>query len=228
MKRVSAIVPAAGRGRRFGSKTSKLFFNVDRKPIFFYTLRNLSASYRFDEILIAAHPDDFARIKKIITALKLHHARLVTGGETRAESVRNALHEASDAAEWVVVHDAARPLVSRPIVERALAAAQKTGGAISAYPVTATVKRVAGEIIAGTEDRRTLYLAQTPQVFRKEKLLERYRKLGKKALSLTDEASFFDGTGTRVAVALGAVSNLKITTPEDVDLFRFYLKHGRG
>lgn len=226
---VSAIVPAAGKGRRFGSKTPKLFAEVEGKPVLFYTLKNLAAAYPFKQILVATDPSHFARIGAILKSLKLRNAYLVRGGATRAESVGNALAHAS-CCEWAVVHDAARPLVSKKIVRSALAAAQKSGGAVVAVPATSTVKRAdARGRVLRTEDRSSLYLAQTPQVFRTRSLLDRYRALGRRASSLTDEASFFDGTAVRVAISPGAASNLKVTTPEDLDLVRFYLqKRPRG
>ncbi len=226
MSPVSAIVPAAGSGRRFGSRTPKLFFKIEGNPILFYTLKNLSGAYPFKEIFVASSPSYFKEIEKIGRALGLRSLRLVSGGATRAESVHNALLKIS--SDRVLVHDAARPLVTRAIVSRALKVARVSGGAVSAIPATATVKRVGpGGVIFRTEDRKTLYLAQTPQVFKKEDLLGRYRQLGKKAFKLTDEASFFDGTDTKVRVAEGSVSNLKITTLEDIELFRFYLKRGK-
>ena len=225
MNGISAILPAAGSSRRFGLKKSKLFFKVDGKPILFYTLKNISRAYRFREILIASHPDNFKEIQKIASALGLRSIVLVPGGATRAESVRNALSRVSAKSDWVLVHDAARPLVSRRIILDALKSAKKTGGAITAIPVTATVKRAGPDkVITKTEDRAALYLAQTPQVFKKEKLLGRYKALGNKAMKLTDEASFFDGSGMKVMIAPGEESNLKITTFEDIELFRFYLK----
>ncbi len=227
MTRVTAILPAAGKGRRFGTKTSKLFFKIGGKPVLYYTLKNLSRAYPFAEILVAADPDSFREIARIAVPLKIKNFKIIAGGATRAESVLNALKQASDSSEWALVHDAARPLVTGKIVKDVLRAAQKTGGAITAVPATATVKRVGKSGITGTEDRQSLFLAQTPQVFKRKALLERYRALGKKALSLTDEASFFDGTALRVQIAEGAVSNLKITTPEDAQLFRFYLQNRR-
>ena len=225
---VSAIVPAAGHGRRFGAKTSKIFFRAEGKPLLFYTLKNISNAYAFKEIIVAAHPADFEVIEKMARSLNLKSFRVLRGGATRAESVWRALLEVSSSSEWVLVHDAARPLVDRGVVLRTLETAKKFGGAVAALPATATVKRVdAHGVITGTEDRKGLYLAQTPQVFKRKKLLERYKKLGKKAFRLTDEASFFDQTGTKVGVALGSVSNFKVTTPEDRELFRFYLKHGK-
>ena len=221
---VSAIIPAAGKSRRFDSKTPKLFVKVGGKPVLFYTLKNISGAFSFLEIIIASDPFHFKTIEKIISSSGIKNARLVRGGATRAESVRNGLLSCSEKTDWVLVHDAARPLVSREVVRRALKAAQGAEGAVSALPATATVKRVkTGGAISGTEDRNTLWLAQTPQIFKKKALIGRYKKLGRKSSALTDEAAFFDGTGANVRVALGAANNFKITTPEDIELFRFYL-----
>ena len=169
---VTAIIPAAGKSRRFGSKTPKLFVNVCGKPVLFYTLKNISRAYSFKEIIIASVPSYFKPIEKIVNSLGLKNARLVKGGATRAQSVGNALLESSTDADWVLVHDAARPLVSRKVVRSALKAAQGADGAIAALPATATVKRVgSGGVISGTEDRQSLWLAQTPQVFKKKKIV---------------------------------------------------------
>lgn len=221
---ISAIIPAAGKGKRFGSGTPKLFVSAGGKPILYHTLKNIADSWPFAEVIIASDPLYFRPVQKIIRSLGLTNARVVKGGLTRAESVRNALSRVSETSDWVLIHDAARPLVSRRIVRGVVAEALKQGAAIAALPATATVKRVARHRIRGTEDRRFLYLAQTPQLFKKQQLLTRYERLGSKAFNLTDEASFFDGTRIKVSVAPGAVSNLKITTREDLELFKFYLK----
>ncbi len=224
---VAAIVPAAGKGRRFGP-LPKLFVKVGGRPVLYYTLKNLSRAYPFHCIVIASDPAYFKLIDKIARSLGLANARIVKGGETRAESVRNALLAAAG-ADWALVHDAARPMVTPNIVRGAIAVARKRGGAVAALPATATVKRAgAGGKIIGTEDRESLYLAQTPQVFRRETLLDRYKKLKRKAFLLTDEAAFFDGTNTGVWLAPGSPQNLKITTAEDLDIFKFYLKRAQN
>ncbi len=153
--------------------------------------------------------------------------RVVGGGRTRAESVRNAVFRVSPSCEWILVHDAARPLVDPSLVARLLKAAKSSGAALCALPATATVKDVKTGRVRGTLDRRNIFLAQTPQVFRKKFLLERYQKLGKKALRATDEAALFDGSRVRTAVVNGEVRNIKITTPDDLRLFQFYLNGKR-
>jgi 2-C-methyl-D-erythritol 4-phosphate cytidylyltransferase len=143
--------------------------------------------------------------------------------------VRRGLRALSKDSEWVLVHDAARPLVSRAVVRRTLKAARSSGVALCALPVTATVKRLYSErpVVRGTEDRRVFYLAQTPQVFRRSLLLSRYRALGRRALSATDEAALFDRSRVRVRVAAGETRNIKVTTREDLKLIKFYLKGRR-
>ena len=222
---VAAIIPAAGKGRRFGLGIPKLFMKVEGRPVLFYTLKNLCRAYSFKQIFIAADPVHFEAIQKIVRLLNLRNVQLVRGGSTRAQSVKNALLQVSGGVEWILVHDAARPMVSKRIIRSTIAMAQGAGGAIAAIPVTATVKRVNSRgIILKTEDRRKLYLAQTPQVFHREKLLQRYKKLGSRAFTLTDEASFFDGTAAGVRMVPGAVENIKITTTEDINVLRYYLK----
>lgn len=224
---VAAIVPAAGKGRRFGSRP-KLFVNVAGRPLLYYTLKNLCGAYPFDSIIIATEPKHFARVINITRSLGLKNVHLVKGGGTRAESVKNALL-AAGRSEWALVHDAARPMVTRRIIRGALAVARRKGGAVVSVPATSTVKRIAqGGRVLGTEDRESLYLAQTPQVFRRKKLLERYEKLGARACRLTDEAAFFDGVARGAWVAPGSPNNIKITTAEDLDIFKLYLKKSRN
>ena len=151
--------------------------------------------------------------------------RVVEGGRTRAESVRNGVLSVSENCQWVLVHDAARPLVDKNLIRRLIHSAKKTGAAILAAPVTSTVKRVdtRHKTILGTEDRGSLVLAQTPQIFKKDLLMRRYQALGPKALLATDEAALFDGSGIKVNIVHGDERNVKITTSQDLELFKFYM-----
>lgn len=216
--RVAAVVPAAGRGRRLKSKSPKPFLKICGKPLCIYTLQRLNRFFRFAEIVLVVERSKKAAAKALLRKYNFPNIRLVQGGATRAASVQNAVNALSASSEWVLIHDVARPLVSRAQVLGVLAEARKNGAAICAVPATATVKRVdlKSGFIENTEDRRSLYLAQTPQVFRKKLLLARYKKLGRRALGCTDEAALFDGTRTRVKVLQGEASNIKITTPEDL------------
>ena len=223
---MAAIVPAAGRGRRFKTKLSKILYRLQGRPLLIHTLSNLKRSYPFKEIIVLTQKNEIPRMRALLGRYGLRRVRVEEGGASRADSVKRGVEAIKSGVEWVLVHDAARPFVSKGVVQRTLAAAKASGAALCAVPATATVKRVGVRdgIVSGTEDRRTLWLAQTPQVFRKRLLLERYKKLGKKALAATDEAALFDGSRTRVRVVEGEMKNIKVTTEEDLGLLEFYLK----
>ena len=225
---VAAIVPAAGAGKRLGSKTPKAFVRVGGVPLLTLTLKCLRTAYPFKEIIVAARPANIKKYRSLLMAHGLKEAKVVGGGVTRAASVFNAMSAVSKDSEWVLVHDAARPFVDKRLVARLLMEAKKTGAALCALPATGTVKRVdTKKRVLGTEDRKTLYLAQTPQIFRKKLLLDRYLRLGKKAFTATDEAALFDHTQTRVQIVSGDERNIKITTPGDLELAEYYLKRDR-
>lgn len=224
--KVVAIVPAAGIGKRLKARTPKAFLRVSGKPLLAHTLNNLSRSYAFSELIVAADEKRVRKIRQLLRNRPPEVWKVVPGGKTRAESVWNALKAVSGNCDWVLVHDAARPLVSKPLVRRVLQAAKKTGAAICGLSVGATVKRMDSGtgMIRGTEDREMLWLAQTPQVFRRDLLVSRYRKLGRRAFMKTDEAALFDGTGVKVRMVSGDPRNIKITVPADLKLLEFYLE----
>jgi 2-C-methyl-D-erythritol 4-phosphate cytidylyltransferase len=199
----------------------KPFVRLFGKPLLLHTLESLSSAYPFTEILVAVEPGREAAARRLLG--RLRRVRVVAGGRTRAESVRNAVSQASARCDWVLIHDAARPFVTGPLVRRVLQAARASGAALCALPVTATVKRAGADLsVRRTEDRRTLYLAQTPQVFRRRLLAGRFRSAGRSASKATDEAALFDGSRVRVRLVPGESRNIKITTPEDLELFGFY------
>ncbi len=224
--RVSAIIPAAGSGRRLGARLPKLLVPVFGIPLLVHTLRQLKKSFSFSEILLAVQAGHQEKIRHILDSYGLRGVKIVAGGKTRAESVYNAIWEASPACDWILVHDMARPLVRPRLVREILKAARKTGASICGLPATATVKRIdlKKKEVLSTQNRDELFLIQTPQVFRRDRILERYRKLGRKAFLATDEAALFDGTNVKIKVVLGETKNIKITTPDDLRLFQFYLK----
>ena len=192
-----------------------------------HTLLALQKAYRFSEIIVPVNPAMENIAKDHLHCFGLKKVCVVSGGKTRAQSVQNALKQISSDACWVLVHDAARPLVSPDLVRRTIQGASKTGGAIAALPILATVKRaqLLKRVIQKTENRDTLWLAQTPQVFRRDLLEKRYRRLGRSAFGCTDEAALFDGTAIAIKIVPGEVKNIKITTPDDGELFQYYLKN---
>lgn len=227
--KVSAIVPAAGLGRRLKAKGSKALFEIDGKPLLLHTLARLKRCHAFLDIVIAAPARHLREIIQLVDGEKIAKVKVVAGGKTRAESVRNAFLETAPSSEWVLVHDAARPLVSPALCKRLLDGVRETGAAIPVEPVAATVKEAdaKNEYVRRTVKRERLFLAQTPQVFRKDLLRQAYRRLGKKAFLATDEAGLFEGSGVRVKLVEGEKQNLKITTPDDVDLYQFYAHRNR-
>ncbi len=222
---VAAVIPAAGRGKRLGAGTPKAFYPILGKPLLLHTLSSLLKTYPFVDIVVAVHPKEILYTQSLLKKFKLKDVRVVAGGATRAESVRNAVNTISSQVKWVLVHDAARPLVTTEVVRKVLAAATKADGAIAAIPISSTVKKAkpgTSQIIR-TEDRSSLYLAQTPQVFKLLSLRDRYRVLGSKTVLATDEAALFDGTKARILLSEGEARNIKITTPEDVEWAKYYL-----
>ena len=143
-------------------------------------------------------------------------AAVVPGGQTRQESVWLALRAAPDDADFVVVHDAVRPFITRALIDAVVGAARAAGAAICALPVTETVKRVRGDEVEATLDRTGLWTVQTPQAFRADLLREAHEKARRDGVVGTDDAALVERLGHPVKVIRGLEGNLKITTPEDL------------
>ncbi len=192
---VVGIVPAAGAGERLGADVPKAFAVLGGRPMVEWSLDVLREVC--DRVVVAVPPDRVAP------------PDFVAGGATRSESVRNAL-DAAPEASVVVVHDAARPLVTVELVRRCVDALEEGyDGVIAAIPVTDTVKEIEHGEVLRTPDRGRLWAAQTPQVFRADVL----RRASGEA---TDDASLIEAIGGRVRVVEGSPENLKVTTPLDV------------
>jgi 2-C-methyl-D-erythritol 4-phosphate cytidylyltransferase/2-C-methyl-D-erythritol 2,4-cyclodiphosphate synthase len=209
---VTAIIAAGGTGRRLGADVPKQLLAVGGVPIL---QRSVEAFLTHPEVsdVVVALPSSMAAAPPQF----LKGVRIVTGGDSRQASVANAFDEVSSASDVVLVHDAARPFVSGEVISRAIAAAAAHGAAIVAVPVSDTVKRIAdGDVIAETIPRDEVFLAQTPQAFRRS-ILEQAVALGRSGVEGTDEAALVERTGHRVRVVCGDPSNVKITTAGDLD-----------
>jgi 2-C-methyl-D-erythritol 4-phosphate cytidylyltransferase len=223
---VGAIIVGAGEGKRMSGGGRKQFVKIGGKPIFAYTLEIFENSKAVDHIVMVVPRDsvDFAR-EEVVEEFgfkKVHE--IVYGGETRQQSVYNGLKALKDKTAWVLIHDAVRPLVSDVLLQRVLDAARKGGAAITGVPARDTVKQVESGQIVGTLDRRLLWLAQTPQCFRYETIVEAHRRAAAEKLDATDDASLVEKYGTKVAVAVGSYANLKVTSPEDIPVFEYFLR----
>ena len=222
---VWAVLAAAGRGERLGSKRPKAFVRLRDRPLLAESLERLDASEWIDAVVVAAPPG--WEEPAVLLAEELGCAKVsasVTGGSTRAASVRAALAELPEDALVVLVHDAARPLVSDEVIERVLSAlGDGWDGAVPVLEPADTVKRVHGEAVAETLDRRTLVLVQTPQAFPAPVLR---RALAGEPGDAADCASLVEAQGGRVRVVPGDRRLLKVTDRGDLELVAGWLAPG--
>lgn len=238
--KVVVIIPAAGLGTRMtapakGRKVvpSKQFTELGGTPILIHTLRKFAACAEVAEICVALRPGEIAgfrsRLEKEGKDILQKKLQFVEGGEHRQQSVAHALDAISAAADDVVlVHDAVRPFVTQEIIREVIRAVQKHGAAIAGTPAVDTVKQVErtseGALIKSTIPRERVVLAQTPQGFRYDVLKKAFDEATADGFRGTDEASLVERSGHEVAVVMGSPSNMKITTPADLELAEFYLR----
>ena len=217
--RIAAILPAAGSGSRLGAVRPKQFIELAGKSILLRSLEAFQYADEVDEILVSVAGTAVEHVRRLVEANRLNKVlHIVAGGPRRQDSVWNALQklEGSD-VRVVLIHDAARPFVSAELIRSVCEAAETFGAAIPALPVTDTIKRVSPErFIDGTIDRSTLAMAQTPQGFRLDILLNAFRAALKDSYTGTDEASLLEHLGMRVKIIAGEKENMKITDPEDL------------
>jgi 2-C-methyl-D-erythritol 4-phosphate cytidylyltransferase len=220
-----AVLVAAGAGERLGADRPKAFAALAGRPLLAESLERLDASDWIDAIVVAAAPgweEPTILLAEELVASKV--TSVVAGGETRAESVRNALAEVGDEALVVVVHDAARPLVDDRVLERVLGRLDGTvDGVVPAIAVQDTMKRVSGGVVAETVDREGLVAVQTPQAFVADSLRAAFA--GDLA-GATDCALLVERRGGRVAVVDGEPRLAKITTAADLAHVAALLDHG--
>jgi len=220
MAKFAVILPAAGKSTRFQShKRKKPFIEMKGRAVW---LRALEYFINRDDVvqsIVAVGPDDLEWFKeKFRPNLAFLDVEIVTGGTERADTVQNALARVRSDIDFVVIHDAARPLLAKAWIDRVFAAAEKSGAAILAIPVTSTLKRgKQDQPIDQTVSRTDLWAAQTPQVFRRHLLLDAFARRGdlQGDLQATDEAMLVEQLGQPVTLVNGSPMNLKITTEED-------------
>ena len=217
--RIVAIIPAAGLGLRLGGSVRKQFRLLGGLPLVVHSLRVFQSSDVIDAIVLAVPESDLAYCRTDI--VEGHEFTkvidVVAGGRERQDSVRNALAVVDEQVEIVLIHDAVRPCLTDTMVKDVVAAAIADGAAIVALPMRDTVKQVGnGRVIERTVDRKTLWLAQTPQAFRRDWLKEAHQKAYTEKIDATDDASLLEWMGRPVIVVEGSGENIKVTRPEDL------------
>ena len=215
----TAIIVAAGTGSRFAASQPKQFVEILGKPIIIHTLERFEACPAVDEIVLVLSEEGRKTFEIINSRFEISKLRsIVTGGNTRAESVRNGLNRIdATAANVVAVHDGARPLVAVDEITRTIEKAAETGAACLVAEVTDTVKQIDGEFIAGTIDRTCLRRALTPQAFRYD-ILRRAFDSADVSDAITDECYLVEKLGVKIAIVEGSSRNIKITRMEDIIL----------
>ncbi len=214
---VTAIIAAAGSGRRLGAGVPKQLLELGGRSLLERSVRAFLSHPRVRDVVVALPAALAAEPPAGLDGLP--RLRVVAGGERRQDSVANAFDAVAADADIVLVHDAARPFVSADVISRSIDAAAQHGAAIAAMPASDTVKRVDGTVIVATLPRESIYLAQTPQAFRREVLREAVA-LGRSGVSATDEAVLAERAGHPVHVIAGDAANVKITTAGDLDAAR--------
>jgi len=219
-----------------GTDVPKQFLELDGMPLVIFTLRRLASCAEITDFFIATRAEDVLVLQDKVAKCGLGRpARVIHGGDTRQQSVANALAQVDSSTEVVLVHDAVRPFVTRDQIARVIGEARTRGGAILGIPAIDTVKEVKRAslpedvaLITTTIPRERIVLAQTPQAFRHEILRDAFRKAQQDDAVGSDEAQLVERLGHDVFVVLGSERNLKITRPADMELARFYLERERG
>jgi 2-C-methyl-D-erythritol 4-phosphate cytidylyltransferase len=227
-KKFTAIITAAGSGSRFSgnskTKSLKQFINLNGKPVLLYSLLVLEKNKYVNEIIISANKKYFDYIHNLASANNITKlTKLVEGGKTRFESVRNAFRQIKLNKGFILIHDAARPNIDKEFVNNLALQAFKKGEVIPALKIPETIKRVKKGKVKETMDRENLWLVQTPQIFSSKVLLKSYKKARKK-INFTDEAAMVEAAGFNVYIAEGKKENIKITTQEDLKLLKLLIK----
>lgn len=224
---IAVILPAAGKSSRFGGKEKKPFVNVDGRAVFLRSAELFVTRPEVKQALLVISREDTEQVKQRFAAnLSFLNIRIIEGGKERFESVANALAKLEPEIELVAVHDAVRPCTPSAVVDAVIQAAIKHGAAAAGIPIPDTVKRVDASLkIEATVPRDGLWLVQTPQIFRKELLLDAYAKRSNLSGTITDDAQLVEALGHPVQMVLGSPQNLKLTSREDLFLAELYLKN---
>ena len=223
---VSVIFPAAGQGKRMQAGINKVLLTLGGEPILVRTLKTFSAVEEVGELIVVVAADEVTAVEGQLQKVSgLKPFQVVAGGSERQYSIYNGLQQVAKAADVVLVHDAARPLVSVKTIQAVIDTARAKGGAIAAVPAKNTIKVVDDEgLVVDTPPRSTLWEVQTPQGFRKDILLKANEAAVADKFLGTDDASLVERIGAPVAVVQSDYRNIKVTTPEDLLVAEAFLK----
>ncbi len=225
--KVSAIIPAAGSGARFGGK--KQLKVLGNRPLLFHTLQPFIDLDLITEIVVAVPEEDVAQVDRELRSLSsAKPIKVVAGGKHRQDSVFLGLKAADVKADLICIHDAVRPFVSAEMISGAVETCRQHDAVVVALPARDTIKQVMGGQIIATLPRESIWQAQTPQVFLRPVLLEALELAHKEGIQGTDEAALAERLGYQVGVIEGSALNIKITTTEDWEFAKAIFKEKGG
>ena len=230
MNHVTAIILAAGTGRRMGGDTSKTYLPVAGRSLVLRTLDRMFSSTLIEKVILVigvADLDHCTAMLRSDPALQYRSWSLQTGGATRQQSARRGLEKVALDTNLVVIHDGARPFASTELIDRCIGAAAIHGAAVPGLPARDTIKVVSGEHwIESTPDRNKLWEIQTPQVFQRELIVAAHEQAAKEDAEFTDDAMVVEQFGKPVFVVQGEPTNIKITVPEDLWFAETLIRQG--
>jgi 2-C-methyl-D-erythritol 4-phosphate cytidylyltransferase len=226
-----AIIPAAGSGIRMENERPKQFLDVDGRPLLAVTLEKFQVCPVIHTIIPVVPEKDVAYCQsEIVEGHRLTKvAKVMAGGERRQDSVRLGIEASGGDYELVLIHDGVRPLVTPDLVVRLVEAAQKNRAVITGLRAKETVKEIDEDaLVVRTYDREKVWLVQTPQVFRYQDILMAHRRALEEGWEeVTDDALLVEKVGIPVKVVEGSEDNIKVTTPQDLELVKFLLERSR-
>jgi 2-C-methyl-D-erythritol 4-phosphate cytidylyltransferase len=219
--KVFAIIAAAGSGTRIGGEIKKQFLLLKGKPIIVHTLQQFEHCSDVDEVALAVPESAMSEMESIVARYRLHKvSKMMMGGKKRQDSVRNVLHRLTlKDSDIVLVHDGVRPFIETKRIVHLLKVCREYDTAVLAIQPKDTIRRsTGGGFFDQTMDRTALWLIQTPQAFRAKLLVRAFEKAKKDKFYSTDEAALVERLGVKVRIVEGSYDNIKITTPEDLEL----------
>ena len=227
-EKITAIVLAAGQGKRMHSKVQKQFLEIQDHPVLYYSLRCFQDSRLIDDIILVTGNDMISYCKnEIVDRYSFTKvSNVIAGGKERYDSVYQGLLACTD-TDYVFIHDGARPFITEEILKRGLAGVRETGACVVGMPSKDTVKLSDEDGFVGmTPERKQVWTIQTPQIFSYDLIRKAHESIRKKDMSMiTDDAMVVEQeSGVKVRLVEGSYQNIKITTPEDLDVAEVFLK----
>ena len=208
----TAVITAGGSGQRFGEL--KQFKKLNGQPLYEYSLKTFIDVSLFGEIILVVPVENQKTIEQQVKKKYRSLVKVIVGGMNRQDSVKNGVMNSSLKTDLVVIHDAARPFITKKLIKDCILACSNSDGAIIALQPFDTIKYSKSNVVEKTIDREKVWMAQTPQAFIKEKILQAYNnKLNE--LIMTDESSMMEGMGYKIKIVRGSENNFKITTDND-------------